>query len=460
MVSKFTSQPKNKEVVSKINDVIDAIPAAQVQSNWNETNTSSKAYIQNKPTIPDAQIQADWNQTTTTAKDYIKNKPTIPTVNNATLTIQKNGTTVKTFTANASSDVTCNITVPTKVSELTNDSGFVTTDNDTKYTAGSSNSTSKLFLVGATAQGTAATNAQAKTTYSNSAVYEQNGYLYATTPTSSTNDTTVATTAFVKAQGYTSNTGTVTSVNNVSPVNGNVTLSIPTYNFNGEPFYSTNGNATTITRDCNSLTANGHYYYTSNGPSGLGEQSTDGAVYVQGYNDLWVTQIAQDYRTGNLFVRSRNSGTWTAWKAIGTSSGADTDLSNLSATGKAVLDGQWVIINEQIYSGSVNGSTALEKKVTLPNDGHIYEVLISTEVETGTTSGNLIAVILKSDILTNYASVCAARTRASSAVASRGSIIIPAKYNSSKNIYIYRSTGYTGTATITALAYRRVGTNT
>lgn len=50
---------------------------------------------------------------------------TIPTVNNATLTIQKNGTTVKTFTANASSNVTANITVPTKVSDLTNDSGFI-----------------------------------------------------------------------------------------------------------------------------------------------------------------------------------------------------------------------------------------------------------------------------------------------------------------------------------------------
>ena len=48
------------------------------------------------------------------------------TVNNATLTIQKNGTTIKTFTANASSNVTCNITVPTKTSELTNNSGFLT----------------------------------------------------------------------------------------------------------------------------------------------------------------------------------------------------------------------------------------------------------------------------------------------------------------------------------------------
>jgi len=35
-----------------------------------------------------------------------------PTVNDATLTIQKNGTSVATFTANASSNVTANISVP------------------------------------------------------------------------------------------------------------------------------------------------------------------------------------------------------------------------------------------------------------------------------------------------------------------------------------------------------------
>ena len=50
----------------------------------------------------------------------------IPTVNNATLTIQKNGTAVATFTANSATGATANITVPTKVSELTNDSGFIT----------------------------------------------------------------------------------------------------------------------------------------------------------------------------------------------------------------------------------------------------------------------------------------------------------------------------------------------
>ena len=58
----------------------------------------------------------------------LSDKPTIPTVNNATLTIQKNGATVETFTANSSSDKTVNISVPTNTNELTNGAGFITAD--------------------------------------------------------------------------------------------------------------------------------------------------------------------------------------------------------------------------------------------------------------------------------------------------------------------------------------------
>lgn len=53
----------------------------------------------------------------------------IPTVNDATLTIQKNGTTVATFTANSAQNATADISVPTKVSDLTNDLNFVEESN-------------------------------------------------------------------------------------------------------------------------------------------------------------------------------------------------------------------------------------------------------------------------------------------------------------------------------------------
>lgn len=69
--------------------------------------------------------------------------------------------------------------------------GYSTTD--TKNTAGSTDTSSKIFLIGATSQ---ATNPQ---TYSHDTVYvNASGQLVSSTPASSTNSTVVATTAFVK----------------------------------------------------------------------------------------------------------------------------------------------------------------------------------------------------------------------------------------------------------------------
>lgn len=65
------------------------------------------------------------------------------------------------------------VAIPSKVSDLTNDSGYITSYTDTKNTTGSTNSSSKLYLVGATSQ---ATN---PVTYSNSGVYTQSGAVYA-----------------------------------------------------------------------------------------------------------------------------------------------------------------------------------------------------------------------------------------------------------------------------------------
>lgn len=92
-------------------------------------SASDKTKLNGIASGAEVNVQSDWSVTDNTSDAFIKNKPTIPTVNNATLTIQKNGTTVNTFTANASSNVTANITVPTSTSELTNNSGFLTSSN-------------------------------------------------------------------------------------------------------------------------------------------------------------------------------------------------------------------------------------------------------------------------------------------------------------------------------------------
>ena len=74
---------------------------------------------------------SSWNAKSDFSGSYndLTDKPTTPTVNNATLTIQRNNTSVGTFTANASSNKTINITVPTTVAELSDASTYVTQNN-------------------------------------------------------------------------------------------------------------------------------------------------------------------------------------------------------------------------------------------------------------------------------------------------------------------------------------------
>lgn len=53
---------------------------AAKQASWDAKSNFSGSYndLTDKPTIPAAQIQSDWNQSDNTQVDYIKNKPTIP----------------------------------------------------------------------------------------------------------------------------------------------------------------------------------------------------------------------------------------------------------------------------------------------------------------------------------------------------------------------------------------------
>ena len=79
-----------------------------------------------------------WNAAHWTAIDPLQTQidnlgSSIPSVGNGTLTIQKNGSNIQTFTANQSGNATANITVPTKTSELTNDSGYITSSALSNY---------------------------------------------------------------------------------------------------------------------------------------------------------------------------------------------------------------------------------------------------------------------------------------------------------------------------------------
>ena len=90
-------------------------------SDWNAVSISiSTAWndITGKPSFAAVATSGDYNDLSNA-----------PTVNDATLTIQKNGINVQTFTANSATNKTANIIVPTKTSDITNDSGFITSSS-------------------------------------------------------------------------------------------------------------------------------------------------------------------------------------------------------------------------------------------------------------------------------------------------------------------------------------------
>jgi len=60
-------------------DAIQAIPS-QVQSDWQQNDTTAPDYIKHRPSLPSAQIQSDWTQTNSNEVDYIKHKPSLSAV--------------------------------------------------------------------------------------------------------------------------------------------------------------------------------------------------------------------------------------------------------------------------------------------------------------------------------------------------------------------------------------------
>lgn len=115
-------------------DKLDSSQMATVNSgithdNWNTlstsvtSNTTKISVLSAKPGLDKVGTVTKINGTAPDSSGNVQLN--IPTVNNGQLTIQKNGANVATFTANQSGNVTANISVPTKTSELTNDIKFV-----------------------------------------------------------------------------------------------------------------------------------------------------------------------------------------------------------------------------------------------------------------------------------------------------------------------------------------------
>lgn len=171
--------------------------------------------------------------------------------------------------------------------------------------------------------------------------------------------------------------------------------------------------------------------------------------------------IIRNDNTNTYFLLTNNNDAWGSYNSL-----RPFYINNSTGTpyfaNTPCVDGQWVQTAQTICSDQSLTSSSdsdLPKTVTLPNDGHNYEVAIRASCTTGSTSGNLISVMVHGNVIGAQGfMVCTARTRTNSTMTSSGTVIIPMKYGSN-NLSIIRRSSYVGTCDVVAVAYRRIGTN-
>jgi len=143
---------------------------------------------------------------------------------------------------------------------------------------------------------------------------------------------------------------------------------------------------------------------------------------------------------------------------------ANTDLSNISGTSTKCIDGQWVYGYLALASNvSANNTTPVTQYSLanyLPNDGYDYEVLMQALCSTGTTSGQFMSVVLRTDVYTGSIEICSTRTRTNASVDTRGNGILAVGTGRYVSVVPSSSNNYNGSYTLAVTAYRRIGTNT
>jgi hypothetical protein len=95
-------------------------------------------------------------------------------------------------------------------------------------------------------------------------------------------------------------------------ISGNAATATSADNIDGRPFVNTNSNSAT---NADTINSNGISYYTS-GVTNFSGNATDGALFSQAYSNDWQHQIAGDYRSGQIALRGKNSGTWQSWRRV------------------------------------------------------------------------------------------------------------------------------------------------
>jgi hypothetical protein len=108
---------------------------------------------------------------------------------------------------------------------------------------------------------------------------------------------------------------------------------------------------------------------------------TDGGLYSSAFSSAWIHQIYGDFRTGQIAVRGKNSGTWQSWRTVLDSGNYTSYSPSLTGSGASGTWGISVTGNAGTVGGyAVSGTVGANTVVIRDVNGYIYAHYINSNV--------------------------------------------------------------------------------
>lgn len=308
----------NLRVVSDAN-IGGTIDATNIKKNGVALATvaTSGSYndLSNKPTIPAAQVQSDWNQTVTTSVDYIKNKPTSMTPTSHSHGNISNGGTLSTASKIVVTDANKKITTGSKAesdlltgieSSSTSSTGSITYVESISPTPASASTTSILAYQSADTT-TAMTCLLSVATLS--ATSEDIKYIESVTGAGATGTTTSVLNSLTESTTATGNLEYVKSITNTGASASGTTSALTGFDVGSGEFSPTN-KYMRVTYSAGTAVRGGTTRYMTGSFSGTKTNAlvTNVSVNSQGSVTMSGT-VTQENSRNTLVITASHSGT-------------------------------------------------------------------------------------------------------------------------------------------------------
>lgn len=183
-------------------------------------------------------------------------------------------------------------------------------------------------------------------------------------------------------------------------------------------------------------------------------QSKTGSKIVDGVYRYRVQDVYEQFAAAPYYTLDETNNNFTLPMGEIYGMKADTNLNNLSDTGKKVIDGQWVQSVKDLSTATAVGTYTIDLADYLPVDDYSYEIYINADAYTGSNEARTYISAMNNDMTTSKITLLWGAS-----YARQNTNIARVIADKTRKITIQHELGKWSSFNLQAIGYRRLGTN-